>query len=602
MKQRLLLIVSSCVALVLLCAFWSGAKEQGSAPMPTPSVVGGYYEDPFVLKLNAPANGKIYYTTDGSTPTTNAALYTDGIPIRDRSQEPNLYSSIQNIVTDWNTFAPDPTPVKKGTVVRAIYVSDWGMQSEILTQTYFVGISAPQEGYTLSLVFDYDDLFGEDGIYVTGKAYDDWYLAGGQTLPAPVPNFEEHLEVTATAEIMDASGDVVNQPVGLRIQGGSMRGWYKKRFILESKTELANRNTFPAELFEGVATHSLMTKACEVDSMVYELVSDRSVATQRSVPVQVYLNGEFWETTNFLERYDKQYFKQHYGVDDVLLVKNGQPDAEKIGDTDRYGEFMYWADHTDFADETQWVQIQKEMDVQSYIDYIAINYYLCNWDFSDDKNYLVWSSVNTDSSPYTDQLWRWCIYDVDALELTRENYDVENAAEVNIFSCDLPYSEVRVNETVLFHGLKQNAQFCQRFVLSFMDIVNHNFSPERVEAILARHGLTMDWQDGYFLKRPDYSAQHLADEFQLSGTLETVTVVSEHPQMGGVIVNTSQIDLSSGAWSGKYFTDYPITVTASAKEGYRFVGWKGDVNTAENTLTVPVDGGVTLEAVFAEEA
>ena len=71
--------------------------------------------------------------------------------------------------------------------------------------------------------------------------------------------------------------------------------------------------------------------------------------------------------------------------------------------------------------------------------------------------------------------------------------------------------------------------------------------------------------------------------------------------MGEVVVNTSPIDLSSGTWSGKYFTDYPITVTASAKEGYRFVGWKGDANTAENTLTLPVDGGVTLEAVFADK-
>ena len=452
MKKRLLLILGSCVALVLLCAFWSWAREWGAAPMPTPSVAGGYYDAPFILKLDAPAHGKIYYTTDGSTPTTNAALYVDGILIQDRSQEQSRYSSIRNIVKDWNAFPPKPEPVKKGTVVRAIYVSDWGIQSEILTQTYFVGLTAPQEGYTLSLVFEYDDLFGEDGIYVTGKAYDDWYLAGGQALPAPVPNFEKYLEVTAIAEIMDASGDVVNQSIGLRIQGASMRGAYKKRFILETKTELTNRNTFSADLWEGVTTHSLMTKACIVDAMVHDLVGDRAVATQRSVPVQVFLNGEAWEKTYFLERYDNQYFRQHFDVDDVLRVKNGAPDAEKMGDTDRYGEFMYWVGHTDFKDEAQWAQIQKEMDVQSYIDYIAINYYLCNWDFSDDKNYLVWSSVNTDNSPYMDQRWRWCIYDVDALELTRENYDVENAAEVNIFSCKLPYSEVRVNETALFRG------------------------------------------------------------------------------------------------------------------------------------------------------
>lgn len=572
-----------------------------AAPVPEPSAPSGYYEDAFVLKLNAPANGKIYYTTDGSKPTTDATLYTDGIRIQNRSQEPNVYTSIQNVVTDWKAFTPDPTPVDKGTVIRAVYVNSWGIHSEPLTQTYFVGIPEPQSGYTLSIIFEYDDLFGEDGIYVTGKEYDTWYLSGAQTQPAPTPNFNKRMEVTAIAEMLDTDEEVLNQPVELRIQGSSMRGWIKKRFILESKTALSNSSTFPAAIFEGVTTHSVMTKECPTDAMVFELVSDRAVSTQKSVPVRVFLNGEHWYDTYFLERYDKQYFREYYNVDDVLLVKNGQPDEDVIEDRDSYGEFMYWAGHTDFSDEAQWEQLQKEMDVQSYIDYIVTNYYLCNWDFSDDKNYLVWRSLNEGDAPCEDKRWRWCIYDVDSLELTLGNYDVENAAEVNIFSCDLPYSNVRVNETTLFRALSQNMEFRQQFVLSFMDIVNNNFSVSRVEPILRSHGLTLDWMDGYFLKRPAYAAQHLAEEFQLSGSLEAVTIISDHPEMGDVIVNTSRVDLSSGSWSGQYFTDYAITVSAVAKEGYQFVGWKGDADTAEKTLSLSVDGGITLEAVFEKE-
>lgn len=63
----------------------------------------------------------------------------------------------------------------------------------------------------MSLVFKYDDLFGDNGIYVTGKEYDDWYLSGTETANAPIPNFEKDLEVPAVAELMDASGDVMNQ-------------------------------------------------------------------------------------------------------------------------------------------------------------------------------------------------------------------------------------------------------------------------------------------------------------------------------------------------------------------------------------------------------
>ena len=81
---------------------------------------------------------------------------------------------------------------------------------------------------------------------------------------------------------------------------------------------------------------------------------------------------------------------------------------------------------------------------------------------------------------------------------------------------------------------------------------------------------------------------------------ETVTVTTAHPEMGSVTVNTSLLDLSSGSWSGQYFTDYPITVTAAANDGYKFVGWKGDTDGAGETVTVSVDGGITLEAVFAK--
>ena len=118
--------------------------------------------------------------------------------------------------------------------------------------------------------------------------------------------------------------------------------------------------------------------------------------------------------------------------------------------------------------------------------------------------------------------------------------------------------------------------------------------------MLADYGYTLDWLDGFFRKRPAYAVQHLAEEFDLTGSPETVTVTTAHPEMGSVTVNTSRIDLSTGSWSGQYFTDYPITVTAAANDGYEFVGWKGDTGGAGETVTVSVDGGITLEAVFAK--
>lgn len=601
MKQRAASVLISAIVLMILIFFFGWIKDRCNAPVPEPSVSGGYYSAPFTLELQAPEDGTIYYTLDGSTPTTQSAVYEDGIALSDRSSEPNVYNAIQNVVEDWKNYSPNLTPVTKGTVVRAIYVNDWGISSEVMTQTYFVGVEAPDWGYTFSLVFEDEDVFGENGIYVTGEEYDQWYLTGDTTVPKPVLNFNQHLQTQALVQVFEGTDLLFSQPVALRIQGGSKRGWDKKRFILEAQEELGGSSFFYQPLFEGISTHSIMTKDCPTDAMVYDLVGDRAAATQKSTSARVFLNGELWYTYYALERFDHQYFRQYYDVDEVMLVKSAVVDPDITRYQDAYPEFMWWVGHTDFTDPEQWEQLKKEADLQSYIDYMVINYYLCNWDLADDKNYVVWRSVDQEDSPYADQRWRWCVFDIDPLEYTLTHYDLENIAQLNTFTCDPPYCDNSLDQMTLFRAFRNVEEFRQRFVTSFMDIVNNNFDPERVEKILEKYGKNLDWLDGFFRQRPAYAAAHLAEEFDLTGELETVSITTRDPELGTVVVNTSEIDLTEGSWSGKYYEDYPITITAYPAQGCRFVGWKGDVEDGAESLTIPVDGGVSLEAVFQRE-
>lgn len=68
--------------------------------------------------------------------------------------------------------------VDKATIVRAVAYDDFGHHSDVKTASYFIGFS-DKNGYTgiktLSIVTDPSNLFGyETGIYVTGKAYDEY--------------------------------------------------------------------------------------------------------------------------------------------------------------------------------------------------------------------------------------------------------------------------------------------------------------------------------------------------------------------------------------------------------------------------------------------
>ena len=600
MKRRLSLLLASAALLLCSMVLFHSYNRYTATPTPVPSAPGGYYPQPFTLTLDAPSQGTVYYTTDGSTPTTESQRYTGGIPLENRSSQPNVCNAVQQIVTDWKTFTPDPTPVEKGTVIRAIYVSPQGHISPVLTQTYFIGLTPPENSYTLSLVFDQEDLFGSDGIYVTGEDYDRWYLSGCAD-PAPTPNFRQDLEICATLQVLNGQQEVLNQAVGVQMQGNSARYLQRKRFVFTAREEYGGSQVFDAPLLGGVRSHSVMTKDVPMDAMLWHLVDDRAVSSQRSVPVRLYLNGEYWQDTYLLERYDNQYFRQNYNVPNPIVVKDNvpKPDTLPASEVGIYEEFMFWADHTDFSQPENYAQLLEEVDLQSYIDYISINYYLCNYDFSQWHNCILWRSPAKIDTGYRDRRWRWCLYDVDAGYYAAFTDYPGPPSEINVFNQPFPQTDIILNQNTLFLALKQNPDSRRQFVLSFMDIGNCNFTPERIAPILAQYGLDLDWNSGFFRDRPAQAAQHLAQEFGLTGTLETVTITTSEPALGTVQVNTSVVDLSDGSWSGQYFTDYAITLTAQPAPGAKFVGWQGDVESDQSTITVPMDGGVHLEAVFA---
>ena len=599
MKYRIRILALSSVLLLLVFGLFRWMNSRYAAPVPIPSAAGGYYADSFLLELEAPEHGIIYYTTDGSLPTMDSLVYAGGILIENRTSQPNRINAVRNIVPDWKNYTPDPEPVSKGTVIRAIYVNNAGSVSDVLTQTYFVGMEPPSRGYTLSLVFEFDDIFGDNGIYVTGTEYDQWYLSGGSPEAMPVANFNQSIEVAALAELMDSSGDLMNQPVGIRIQGNNSREEIKKRFIMVSRQEYSGSDTFSYPLFDGVTTHSVMIKGYLPDAMAYDFLQDRSLALQRSIPVRVFLNGEYFYDSYLLERFDSHYFRQYYKVAERVLVKEAVTDEESLlrSGTNQYDEFMYWVTNTDFSDPEQWEAFQKEADLQSYLDFLAANYFFCNIDYNDYHNYMLWRNAPETAKASEDIRWKWCMYDVDTLSWVENDPVRGKAYQINVFSNDF---SMDMQESAIYKSLRRNEDFRRQFILTYMDLMNNNFTPSNAQRILAKYGYSLDWMDQYFVKRPEWARKHLAEEFGLTGTPEKLTIRADSA-MGSVTVNTSTIDLSSGEWSGLYFTDYPVTVTAKARDGYQFLGWKGAAESTEEAVTIPVDGGVTLEAVFAKK-
>ena len=570
---------------------------------PVFSKKGGFYEKEFFLELSSQPGEVICYTLDGSKPTKESNLYSDKIRIYDTSNCSNVYNSIQNVIVDWKEYKPTEELVDKAMVVRAIAVDSYGNTSDVVSETYFIGQDQYQDADIVSLIADPEDLFGDAGIHVTGKEYDDWYLSGKEG-EAPDPCYlraGRKSEITGNFQMFEKGQEVLNQAVGLRIQGEGSRANPRKRFSIFSREEYSGSAFFGYSLFPGRKTHSLTLNGSFANAFLPYLVADREVAVQQARPVTVFLNGEYWYTTYMQEKYNQYYLEDIYDVssDNVIIMKSGNMD-EGFKGRFFYEQLWDFLGQTDLTDIDTYEDLTEIIDIQSYIDFMCANIYLCNMDVSETHNYMLWRAELEEEGKYGDKRWRWMLYDMDFIEGGDLAYhQVSTMAQIHSFSDNMQFAEVSYNEHYLFSRLMTNEAFRKQFVLSFMDMANTNFSPDHVEKLLMEWGRDLSWNNFFFCNRYETIVPDLAKEFSLQGSLKELTVKLENSKAGDVQVNTCIPDLSGGSWTGRYFTDYPVLLTAIPREGYCFAGWRGGQFPNENVISVDLkQGNVTIEAIF----
>ena len=159
---------------------------------------------PFYLEMTCD-RGEIRYTLDSTEPNEHSLLYTGPILIEDASDNPNVYSMIEDVCIELRTdileiagrepkygFKTPVQPVDKATVIRAVCIDAFGNRSDIVNGVYFVGFDQKPayDGMNIiSITTNPENLFDfERGIYVLGKAFDDT-LTEGAGVPPALDNF-----------------------------------------------------------------------------------------------------------------------------------------------------------------------------------------------------------------------------------------------------------------------------------------------------------------------------------------------------------------------------------------------------------------------------
>lgn len=476
----------------------------------------GFYDEAFELELTA-ESGTIYYTLDGTTPDKNSIKYEKPIWITDATDNENIHSmrtdvstgfekeEIQKISSGYMGYQVPGYNVDKATIVRAVVYDGHGNYSEVKTSSYFVGFS-DKDGYEgmkiLSVVTEPSNLFDyESGIYVTGKAYDEYvkeYRGTGEWYwreefwalwSANYRNSGIKWERKADCQFFDEDGQLVlTQNCGIRVHGGVSRGYNPKSLNIYARKEYDGHKKIQADLFGTgyyASTVTLFQGGNDVrtkakDIIVSTAVEDLNVTTMNYEPYVMFLNGEYWGVYWLNEKIDADYFEYYYGVDkdNVIMVKSGELAEGEKEDYSYYEKMVAFCSGSDLTKIENYEKACKMIDMESYIDYYAVMCYIGrsgDWPW---LNYGTWRVKKTEDGPYGDGKWRWIIFDLNSPG----------------FSTDLDSIQYVMEHDEMFKNMMTNDAFRTQLIQRMEELMDTVFDAE----------VMSEWLDEYqnFMAEP----------------------------------------------------------------------------------------------------
>ena len=597
---------------------------------PAFSAQGGFYTSSVAVSVSSTVDGGVIrYTLDGSEPTASSPVYSSAITMNSRAGQANQYASIQTSTGD-ATFEENwvaPGEVFKLNVLRARVFKANAMPSVTTTRSYIV-TPAGSNRYSMpviSITTAPSNLFSNTtGIYVPGNDVN--YNHSGKAW-----------ERRGSLEFYEDDGTLAfNADVGMRIHGNLSCRHPRKGLRIYARTPSGD-NQFNYQLFPDKSVSVFETfllrnggndwaQSILRDSLVSTLFSNTSVDRQSTRPAVVFIDGEYWGVHDVRDRIDEGYYLHHYGIEEMEYTQldihdhgadwkhlpiydGGNPSPAMTND---FLDILNRAENNEFASSNSFAALNSRIDVDNYIDYNIHEIFAGNMDWPG-NNTRVWRTVTPDTSaganPRRDGRWRWIFFDADISMGFPYSYDPsynsDPAVQANYNS--IAYATATsnfqfatsLNATRLLRKSLENPVFRERFVQRFADLLNTSLSTNRTVGVLnamqaqyapemaehsARWYYPTSWNSSvgrirsYLLARTGCVWGHLQTQFGLSAPVPLTINVTNATQgvvaVNSLVIDTNTVGVTGGyPWTGYYFADYPVTLTATPRDGYQFVEW-----------------------------
>ncbi len=574
---------------------------------------GGFYESTIEVSLSG--EGNIYYTLDGSVPTTASTLYTKPV-----------------------TIEPSSTTPPKGVNIRAAVIGD--TTSYVSSNTYFVG-----EGITdyvgkypfVNLIADPYDYWDEnEGIY-TNYSY-------------------EHKVPAVFHYITEDGQSEINRLVEIKVSGNgsrsyakkSLRVYFKKIDPLQSK--YLEYNLIPTA---NIDYYSKVTfrisdwdKTNIKDPVAQQIAKSLNLDVAESVPMVLFLNGEYWGLYECREQHDEDYLAAHYGLDKDCFVyfdrgstqpvittqyngvtfkdkteyaagpEDGNEDGLK-GESyyrEQWDRVKYLVQNCDIASESIYNEFCSLVDVDNFINYTIVYLFAGNDDWPA-NNFRFWRVTEEAIDPsvkVADGKWRFFVHDFDLAFSDAQHNTLKMCSTQNSSSSPTRHAEFA---TVFYQNLLKNESFrselIQRISVYFSTVLNSNqiaeiqnrLVKERVDgktADLARWKLASlnQWKTNstiftqYASGRPNILTkqftQLLNENYNagITGTANALITTNTACNINGAqVTNNSSVQLFTGA-----------VATVRAPGAYITVNNNGTSHTAFGEFTFVPEGDVYINA------
>lgn len=569
---------------------YENESEQFSEILIKPQAVtsGGFYQDSVYVSFESAHDGEIYYTTDGSKPSLSSIKYSG------------------------------PFWLKETTVLQFASCKAGTLSSDISCETYFINESGSMP--VISIAVDPSEMFDSlTGMYMAGDdAIDTFPYFGG--------NFwDPYIMLDSYMEFYESSGKkAFGRPFGFKIHGGWSRGEPKKSLALMFKDqygagdlaypifpEYPNARRFKSLILRSGGGHVK-------DVMVYDgfnsyLTEGRHIEYQKLRTVKLFINGRYWGLYNIREKLNEHFFVTNFGLDasEINMIKDGG--IIQQGSVTDYVNMVNLMREEDIAIDHIYEQVQSQMDVYNFIDYMATQIFIVNQDWPA-NNIKWWKSTRPNSK------WRWILYDTD--DNIQDNSDTgfyRYAFNMVEFVTETVPDKVYPNgldATFLIRRLLENESFKEDFINRTMTLLNTNFSTitykNKLDHLLSfvgdeykRDSIRWDytnWESTYngsFTdkkalmyefgeKRPNYVRTHLKEYFK-AGDIVSVSVETHR---GELLINGMSI--GSSLDDALYFSDVDLRLSLSDTTG--FIQWSDGNKNVERSVT-PVEG-LRLTAQF----